>query len=286
MRLFPGFLLKFKWSLAIVAVSLLLSVTNAFATNGFIVVASTTSTVNSGLFKNILPKFKKTTGISVRVLGVGTGQAIKVAERGDADILFVHHKISEVEFVKNAFGVKRYDVMYNDFIVVGPQDDPADVQKAKNVVEAYEKIAAAKSIFVSRGDESGTHKKSLEFWRTIPVDLVNSSGKWYREAGSGMGATLNLTSSINGYTLTDRSTWMAFQNKGSLVVLFEGDPSMRNQYGITMVNPARHKHVNAPLASAFIGWVISNDGQAAINDFRISGKQTFFANAAGYKKIN
>ena len=217
---------------------------------------------------------------------MGTGQAIKVAERGDADILFVHHKISEVEFVKNAFGVKRYDVMYNDFIVVGPQDDPADVQNAKNVVEAYEKVAAAKSIFVSRGDESGTHKKSLEFWRTIPVDLVNSSGKWYREAGSGMGATLNLTSSINGYTLTDRSTWMAFQNKGSLVVLFEGDPSMRNQYGITMVNPARHKHVKAPLASAFIGWVISNDGQAAINDFRISGKQTFFANAAGYKKIN
>ena len=286
MRLFPGFLLKFKRSLAIVAVLLLLSVTNAFATNGFIVVASTTSTVNSGLFKNILPKFTKTTGISVRVLGVGTGQAIKVAERGDADILFVHHKISEVEFVKNAFGVKRYDVMYNDFIVVGPQDDPADVQKAKNVVEAYKNIAAAKSIFVSRGDESGTHKKSLEFWRTIPVDLVNSSGKWYREAGSGMGATLNLTSSINGYTLTDRSTWMAFQNKGSLVVLFEGDPSMRNQYGITMVNPARHKHVKAPLASTFIGWVISNDGQAAINDFRISGKQTFFANAAGYKKIN
>ena len=158
MRLFPGFLLKFKQSLAIAAVSLLLSVTNAFATNGFIIVASTTSTVNSGLFKNILPKFTKTTGISVRVLGVGTGQAIKVAERGDADILFVHHKISEVEFVKNAFGVKRYDVMYNDFIVVGPQDDPADVQKAKNVVESYKNIAAAKSIFVSRGDESGTHK--------------------------------------------------------------------------------------------------------------------------------
>ena len=286
MRLFPRDLVKFKRSLAIVIVSLLLSFTNAFATNGFIVVASTTSTVNSGLFKNILPKFTKTTGISVRVLGVGTGQAIKVAERGDADILFVHHKKSEVEFVKKEFGVKRYDVMYNDFIVVGPQDDPADVQNAINVVEAYKKIAATKSIFVSRGDESGTHKKSLEFWHSIPVDLVDSSGKWYREAGSGMGATLNLTSSINGYTLADRSTWMAFQNKGSLVVLFEGDSSMRNQYGITMVNPARHKHVKVPLASIFIGWVISNDGQAAINDFRIRGKQTFFANAEGYKTIN
>ena len=286
MSLFPGILLKFKRSLAAVAVSLLLPVTNAFAANGFIVVASTTSTVNSGLFRNILPKFTKTTGISVRVLGVGTGQAIKVAERGDADILFVHHKKSEVEFVKKEFGVKRYDVMYNDFIVVGPQDDPADVQNAINVVEAYKKIAATKSIFVSRGDESGTHKKSLEFWHSIPVDIVDSSGKWYREAGSGMGATLNLTSSINGYTLADRSTWMAFQNKGSLVVLFEGDSSMRNQYGITMVNPARHKHVKVPLASTFIGWVVSNDGQAAINDFRIRGKQTFFANAEGYKTIN
>jgi len=286
MRRFPGILLKFKRSLAAVVVSLLLPVTNAFAANGFIVVASTTSTVNSGLFKNILPKFTKSTGISVRVLGVGTGQAIKVAERGDADILFVHHKKSEVEFVKKEFGVKRYDVMYNDFIVVGPQDDPADVQNAINVVEAYKKIAATKSIFVSRGDESGTHKKSLEFWHSIPVDLVDSSGKWYREAGSGMGATLNLTSSINGYTLADRSTWMAFQNKGSLVVLFEGDSSMRNQYGITMVNPARHKHVKVPLALTFIGWVVSNDGQAAINDFRIRGKQTFFANAEGYKTIN
>jgi len=256
------------------------------AAEKFIVVASTTSTVNSGLFDNILPIFTKDTGIEVRVVGVGTGQAIRVAERGDADVLFVHHKKSELAFVAKGFGVARLDVMYNDFVVVGPSLDPAAAAKAKSALDVYRRIAAAKATFVSRGDDSGTHKKSLEIWKQAAIEVKKFSGKWYREAGSGMGATLNIAQSMNGYTLTDRSTWQAFKNKGALALLFEGDPGLRNQYGIILVNPERHKHVKAGLASTFIDWVLSAPGQAAINRYRLAGKQTFLANARGTVKLN
>ena len=252
----------------------------ASAAEQFIVVASTTSTVNSGLFKTLLPAFKDKTGIAVRVVGVGTGQAIEIAKRGDVDVLFVHHEKSEVNFVKDGFGVRRHEVMYNDFVIVGPKSDPADLKTAKNVVAAYQNISATKSTFVSRGDDSGTHKKSLEFWSEAITNQVNSNeNRWYREVGAGMGATLNMAQEMKGYTLTDRATWEAFQNKGSLAILFEGDPWMRNPYSIIMVNQARHKHVKVNLASAFIKWVVSREGQSAINSFRINGKQTFFANA-------
>ena len=258
---------------------LLLSGDRVFGVDRFIVLASTTSTVNSGLFDIILPSFTRKTGISVRVIGVGTGQAIKIAQRGDADVLFVHHKKSELAFVEKGFGIKRHDVMFNDFVLVGPNTDPAGVRNAKSVVAAYQKIAASNSIFVSRGDDSGTHKKSVEIWRRASVEINNFSGRWYREVGSGMGATLNISLAMNGYTISDRATWEAFENKGSTRLLFEGDPSLRNQYGIIMVNPSVHRSVKAPLASAFINWVISNDGQKAINDFRVNLKQVFFANA-------
>jgi len=230
--------------------------------------------------RSCCPSFKDKTGIAVRVVGVGTGQAIEIAKRGDADVLFVHHEKSELNFVKNGFGVKRHEVMYNDFVIVGPNSDPADLQTAENVVSAYQKISATKSTFVSRGDDSGTHKKSLEFWRKAIANQVNSNENgWYREVGAGMGATLNIAQEMKGYTLTDRATWEAFQNKGSLAILFEGDPWMRNPYSIIMVNQARHKHIKVNLASAFIKWVISSEGQRAINSFRMNGKQTFFANA-------
>ena len=256
------------------------------AAEKFIVVASTTSTVNSGLFENILPKFTKDTGIEVRVVGVGTGQAIRVAERGDADVLFVHHKKSELAFVAKGFGVARFEVMYNDFVVVGPSLDAAAAAKAISVADVYRRIAAAKSTFLSRGDDSGTHKKSLEIWKQAAIDVKKFSGKWYREAGSGMGATLNIAVSMNGYTLTDRSTWQAFKNKGALKLLFEGDPGLRNQYGIILVNPERHKHIKMGLASTFIDWVLSEPGQAAINRYRLAGRQTFFANARVTGKLN
>ena len=214
-------MLRSTLSVILSAVLILLLKEPAYTGDRFIVLASTTSTVNSGLFDYILPAFTDRTGISVRVVGVGTGQAIKVAERGDADVLFVHHKISELIFVKRGFGIKRYDVMYNDFVVVGPKLDPAGIQSVKSVVAAYQKIAATNSMFLSRGDDSGTHKRSLEFWRQASVDVNSASGKWYRESGSGMGATLNIAMSVNGYTLTDRATWEAFKNKGSLKLLFE-----------------------------------------------------------------
>ena len=254
------------------------------AAEQFIVVASTTSIVNSGFFKKLLPAFTDKTGIAVRVVGVGTGQAIKIATRGDADVLFVHHEKSELNFVKNGFGVRRHEVMYNDFVIVGPNSAPADLQTAENVVSAYQKISATKSTFVSRGDDSGTHKKSLEFWRRAITNQVNlNENRWYREVGAGMGATLNITREMKGYTLADRATWEAFQNKGSLAILFEGDPWMRNPYSIIMVNQTRHKHIKVNLASVFIKWVVSSEGQRAINSFRINGTQTFFANAEDFE---
>jgi tungstate transport system substrate-binding protein len=254
---------------------------SARAAEQFIIVASTTSTVNSGLFEKLMPTFKEKTGIEVRVVGVGTGQAIEIARRGDADVLFVHHEKSEIDFVESGFGVRRYAVMYNDFVIVGPNGDPAGLHEAEDVISAYQKIWSAKTTFVSRGDDSGTHKKSLEFWMMAREGKINSKETtWYQEVGAGMGATLNIAREMEGYTLTDRATWESFQKKGSLVILFQGDPRMRNPYSIIMVNSSRHKHIKVNLASIFINWMVSSEGQRAINGFRINGKQTFFASAA------
>ena len=266
------------FGLAAVTSILMQSAGPARAAENSFIMASTTSTVNSGLFKSILPLFTARTGIAARVLGVGTGQAIRIAERGDADVLFVHHRESELAFVQGGFGVKRHDVMFNDFVVVGPAADAARVGSAGSASRAYRKIAAARSIFVSRGDDSGTHRKSLAIWRRAGVEVKNFSGRWYREAGAGMGATLNIATSMEAYTLTDRATWEAFRNKGSHRILYEGGPGLKNQYGVILVNPARHRHIRVAAARAFIDWVLSDAGQAAIDGFRINGKQIFFAN--------
>jgi tungstate transport system substrate-binding protein len=251
----------------------------AGAAERFITVASTTSTENSGLFGYILPQFQQATGIEVRVVAVGTGQAIKNAERGDADVLFVHHQASEEQFVAQGFGVERRDVMYNDFVLVGPQTDPARIQGMVDVVAALAQIADTPAPFVSRGDDSGTHKLEMSLWEAVGIDVKQASGSWYREVGSGMGATLNTASGLNGYTLSDRGTWISFQNKRKLVMLVAGDPRLFNQYGIILVKSAKHAHVKTQDAQAFIDWLTSSQGQQAIADFRIEGQQLFFPNA-------
>lgn len=245
----------------------------------FITVASTTSTQNSGLFEYLLPKFETKTGIKVHVVAVGTGQAIEVASRGDADVLFVHHKPSELKFVAAGEGVERFDVMYNDFVIVGPKDDPARIRGLKDAILAFKRIAAAKAPFVSRGDDSGTNKEELEIWKDAEVDVRKDSGTWYRATGSGMGATLNTSAAMDSYTLTDRGTWLNFRNRGSLEILVEGDPRLFNQYGVTLVNPRKHPGVKATLGQAFIDWLLSPEGQAAIAGYKINGDQLFFPNA-------
>ncbi len=265
---------------SIVSAALLVTVTaGAQAADTFITVASTTSTENSGLFKELLPKFTAKTGIDVRVVAVGTGQAIKNARNGDADVLFVHHKPSEEKFVADGMGVKRFDVMYNDFVIVGPKSDPAGVMGSKDVAASLKKIAAAKQPFASRGDDSGTHKKELSLWKTAGIDVKGASGTWYRETGSGMGATLNVASGMGAYAMTDRATWLNFKNRGDLTIVTEGDERLFNQYGIILVNPAKHPHVKQQAGQTFVDWVISPEGQAAINAYTIGGAQAFFANA-------
>jgi len=264
---------------AAVAMLVALSALPTLAAERFITVASTTSTENSGLFGSLLPKFQQETGIEVRVVAVGTGQAIKNAERGDADVLFVHHKPSELAFVAEGFGVERRDVMYNDFIVLGPRDDPAGIKGSTDAVAALRQIAVKQAPFVSRGDDSGTHKRELSLWEAAGIDVKRASGSWYREAGAGMGATLNTAGGLNGYTISDRGTWLSFKNKGTLVSLTEGDPRLFNQYGVILVNPAKHPHVKAGDAQAFIDWLVSDRGQKAIADFRIEGEPLFFPNA-------
>ncbi len=245
----------------------------------FITMASTTSTRNSGLFDDILPRFTKQTGIEVRVVAVGTGQAIRLARNGDADVLFVHHRKSEEKFVAEGFGVKRFDVMYNDFVFVGPKSDPAAIRGLDDATEALRRIAAAKAIFASRGDDSGTHKKELDLWAAARIDVKEASGSWYRETGSGMGATLNTAAEMNAHALSDRATWLKFANKRDLTVLVEGDERLFNPYGVILVDPHRHPHVKAELGQRFIDWLISNEGQAAIDAYRVEGRQAFFANA-------
>ena len=249
------------------------------AAERFITVASTTSTENSGLFRYLLPLFQHDTGIEARVVAVGTGQAMTLAQRGDADVLLVHHKPSEEQFVAGGFGVTRYDVMYNDFVLVGPQTDPAGVKGTTDVAAALAQIAARRAVFVSRGDDSGTHKLELSLWQTVGVDVAAASGTWYRETGAGMGGTLNIASGLEAYALTDRGTWLSFKNRGKLAMLVEGDSRLFNQYGVILVNPAKHKHIKAKDGQAFIDWLLSDRGQQAIAAFRLEGEQAFFPNA-------
>ncbi|MGR3462667.1 MAG: extracellular solute-binding protein [Roseovarius sp.] len=253
----------------------------AQAQDEFIVVQSTTSTQNSGLFDYILPMFEEKTGIDVRVVAVGTGQAIKNAANGDGDVLFVHAKPAEEKFVAEGHGVSRADVMYNDFVIVGPPADPAGVAGMSDVVAALTKIAETQAPFASRGDDSGTNKAELRLWKEAGIDAQSSSGEWYRETGSGMGATLNTGTAMGAYIMTDRATWIAFGNKGDYEIAVEGDPKMFNQYGIILVNPEKHPSVKAEAGQAFIDWVLSDEGQTAIAGYKVDGQQLFFPNAGG-----
>ncbi len=258
----------------------LVMIGSALAQERSITVASTTSTEQSGLFGHLLPRFTQATGIGVKVVAVGTGQALDIGRRGDADVVFVHDRVAEEKFLSEGFAGKRYDVMYNDFVVVGPKADPAHVVGGKDVAEALRKIAAAKAIFVSRGDRSGTHEAELRLWKEAGVDLVSAKGAWYREIGQGMGAALNMASSDNAYLLTDRGTWLSFKNRGDLAILTEGDRRLFNQYGVMLVNPARHGGVKAKDGQAFIDWLVSADGQKTIAEYKVGGEQLFFPNAS------
>jgi tungstate transport system substrate-binding protein len=247
-----------------------------------IIVQSTTSTANSGLYDYLLPKFKVDTGIDVHVVAVGTGQAIKNAQNCDGDVLLVHAKSAEEKFVKRGYGIERFDVMVNDFVFVGPASDPAGIRKSKNAEDSLQKIAASNSIFLSRGDNSGTHKKELALWKNAGIDPKPHSGKWYRETGSGMGATLNVAVGMNAYTMTDRATWISFGNRQDFEILYQGDENLFNQYGIIMVNPERCQNVKSKPAKAFINWILSKNGQREISEYKLAGKQLFFANARKY----
>src|SRR5262245_5861022 len=253
--------------------------TVAQAQDKFITVASTTSTEQSGLFKHLLPIFEKQTGIQVRVVALGTGQALDLARRGDADVVFVHARAAEEKFLAEGEGVKRYPVMYNDFVLIGPKSDPAKVGGSKDILEALKKVQQSQAPFVSRGDRSGTHMAELDLWKASGVDLDKAKGPWYRETGQGMGPALNTASSMNAYLLADRGTWLAFKNRGDLTILVEGDKKLFNQYGVMLVNPAKHPNVKKDLGQTFIDWLISPDGQAAIASYKINGEQLFFPNA-------
>jgi len=245
----------------------------------FIVMASTTSTEQSGLFKHLLPAFKQATGIDVRVVAVGTGQALDTGRRGDADVVFVHDKVAEEKFLAEGFSTQRRDVMYNDFVLVGPKADPAGV-KGNDIAAALKKLAGSTQPIVSRGDKSGTHAAELRLWKAAGVDIATAKPAGYKECGCGMGPALNMASSLNGYVLTDRGTWLSFKNRGELGIVVEGDKSLFNQYGVMVVNPAKFPHVKADLAQQFADWVVSSAGQAAIAGYKIDGEQLFFPNAA------
>lgn len=244
-----------------------------------IILQSTTSTANSGLYDHILPLFQQKTGIRVDVVAVGTGQAIKNAQNGDGDVLLVHAKPAEEAFVDEGYGVERFDVMYNDFIIVGPPSDPAGIGGMTDAVDALAKIAEADAVFASRGDNSGTHKKERRLWQSAGIDPTNASGAWYRETGQGMGATLNVAVGMGAYAMTDRGTWISFKNKGDFVIAVEGDAGLFNQYGVILVNPDRHANVKAAEGQAFIDWITSKEGQAAIAAYTLDGQQLFFPNA-------
>jgi len=251
----------------------------ALAQDKSIVVASTTSTQDSGLFGHILPIFKAKTGIDVKVISQGTGQALDTGRRGDADVVFVHARPQEEKFVAEGFGVKRFAVMYNDFIVVGPKSDPAGV-KGKDVETALKTIKTKEAPFISRGDKSGTHAAELGLWKAVGIDIEKDHGPWYKAIGQGMGAALNTAGASGGYVLSDRGTWLNFKNKGDLAILVEGDKRLFNQYGVMLVNPAKHPTVKKDLGQQFVDWLVSTEGQRAIADYKINGEQLFFPNAS------
>ena len=253
---------------------------NAFAQEKSIVVASTTSTQDSGLFGHILPMFKAKTGIDVKVVAQGTGQALDTARRGDADVVFVHAKPAEEKFLSEGFGVKRYPVMYNDFILIGPKGDPAGIKGSKDIVAALGAIKAKGADFISRGDKSGTHQAELNLWKVAGIDIAKDKGPWYKEIGQGMGAALNTASASNAYVLADRGTWLSFKNRGDLVIAVEGDKRLFNQYGVMLVNPEKHPSVKKDLGQQLIDWLVSTEGQKAIADYKINGEQLFYPNAS------
>jgi tungstate transport system substrate-binding protein len=269
--------------LAVMAVLGLLIPRLAVAQERSIIVASTTSTEQSGLFGYILPAFTKRTGIRVNVVAVGTGQALDIGRRGDADVVFVHDRPAEDKFMAEGFGVKRFDVMYNDFVIIGPKADPAHIAGGKDVVEAFRKIAVTHAPFISRGDRSGTHAAELRYWKDSGIDIDAAKGPWYRDIGQGMGPALNIASSTNAYVLADRGTWLSFKNRGALTILVEGDKRLFNQYGVMLVNPAKHPHVNAAEGQAFVDWLISGDGQKTIAHYKMGGERLFFPNAGDVK---
>jgi tungstate transport system substrate-binding protein len=251
----------------------------ALAQEKAIVVASTTSTQDSGLFNHILPLFKQKTGIEVRVVAQGTGQALDTARRGDADVVFVHAKSAEEKFLSEGFGVKRYPVMYNDFVLIGPASDPAGIKGSKDVAEALRTIKSKAAPFISRGDRSGTHIAEIALWKTAGIDIEKEKGDWYKSIGQGMGAALNTASASNAYVLSDRGTWLSFKNPGALTIVVEGDKRLFNQYGVMLVNPEKHASVKKELGQQFIDWLVSPEGQKAISDYKINGKQLFYPNA-------
>ncbi|WKA32171.1 substrate-binding domain-containing protein [Bradyrhizobium roseum] len=252
---------------------------HASAQDKSIVVASTTSTQDSGLFGHILPMFKVKTGIDVKVVAQGTGQALDTARRGDADVVFVHAKPAEEKFLSEGFGVKRYPVMYNDFVLVGPKADPAGIKGSKDIVAALGAIKAKNADFISRGDKSGTHQAEINLWKVAGVDIAKDKGPWYKEIGQGMGAALNTASASNAYVLADRGTWLSFKNRGDLLISVEGDKRLFNQYGVMLVNPEKHPSVKKDLGQQFIDWLVSAEGQKAIADYKINGEQLFYPNA-------
>ena len=259
--------------------ALLCFAASAEAQPRYITVASTTSTEQSGLFKHLLPLFEKKTGIQARVVALGTGQALDMGRRGDADVVFVHARALEEEFVAEGHGVRRHEVMYNDFILIGPKSDPAHVAGGKDAVKAFQAIHRAKAPFVSRGDRSGTHFAELELWKAAGIDIAKDKGAWYRETGAGMGPALNTASGMNAYILADRGTWLSFGNRGELGVAVQGDKRLFNQYGIILVNPHKHPGVKKEMGQAFIDWLVSTEGQDAIAAYKIGGQQLFFPNA-------
>jgi tungstate transport system substrate-binding protein len=268
--------------LSLIAGTAVLALSGAFgvaqAQDKFIVVASTTSTEQSGLFSHLLPIYKQASGVSVRVVALGTGQALDSARRGDADVVFVHDQVAEDKFVAEGFGVKRLPVMYNDFVLIGPKGDPVGT-RGKDIAAALKKLAGTAQPVISRGDKSGTHAAELRYWKGAGVDIAMAKPAGYKECGCGMGPALNMASSVNGYVLADRGTWLNFKNRGELAVLVEGDQRLFNQYGVMVVNPAKHPHVKTELAQGFVNWLVSPAGQAAIASYKIGGEQLFFPNA-------
>jgi tungstate transport system substrate-binding protein len=265
--------------IALTALALLGGLTPVSAQDKSIVVASTTSTQDSGLFGYLLPLFKAKTGIEVKVVAQGTGQALDTARRGDADVVFVHAKSAEEKFLSEGFGVKRYPVMYNDFILIGPKSDPAGIKGTKDIVAALKAIKAKDAPFISRGDRSGTHIAEQKLWKAADIDIAKDKGPWYKEIGQGMGAALNMASAANSYVLSDRGTWLHFKNRGDLAILVEGDKRLFNQYGVMLVNPKKHANVKADLGQQLIDWLVSPEGQKAIAGYKINGDQLFYPNA-------